>query len=369
MNKIKILHLLPSLEFGGMENALVNLINGLDEQVFENVIYCFDSLREDEPLRKKIRSESINIYSSYKGDRIDWFLPLKLRTILRKEAIDIIHTRDWAATFYGTLAAKLTGVRVIADIRGRIPPVEGQKLKKFSHFISAIVAVSNDIKTLLSSEYGLISSKITTIHNGIDISRYNGAGEHRDCRAEFGFAPDDFIIGTIGRMEPVKDYGTLLTACAPPMQQNPHIRCLMVGDGSERERLQGLAAELGIDARVTFTGFREDVNPILRTMNLFLLTSISEGISNVLLEAMASGLPVIASDVGGTPEIISHEKNGILVPARNVELLSEQIRLLSEDPNRQRMLGNNARESIRSAFSFSKMIAEYSYLYAQTLGN
>jgi sugar transferase (PEP-CTERM/EpsH1 system associated) len=364
MKKIRILHVLPSLEIGGMENAMITLINGMDTDRFENQIFCFDFKNYENSIQHRLQDENIPIYIFEKGDGIDYWLPIKISRILKKQNIDIVHTRNFAALLYGSTAAKLAGVRgVIADIRGRIPEDEGQKCKRLSFLVSRFVGVSEDIKKMLANDFKIKEAKIKTIYNGVHLSHQTQDLDLASLRARLGLAPDDFVIGTIGRMEPVKDYAALIRMSAPLLVKYRTVKLMFVGDGSQRAELEKLARDLGLSTKIIFTGYQKDISNYLQLINVFALTSISEGISNVLLEAMASAIPVIATEVGGNPEIVINNQTGFLIPRTNLNQLTEKIDLLINNPELVNNFGKNGRKRVEEMFTIEKMVSEYQSLY------
>ncbi|MCI0514527.1 glycosyltransferase [candidate division KSB1 bacterium] len=368
MTKIKILHVLPSLEIGGMENALITLINAMDRSIFNNYIFCFDSDSSRNQLQSRLADSSLPIYNFEKGEGVDYWLPIKIARLLRKEKIDIVHTRNFAALLYGATAASLARTQaVIGDIRGYIPPDQGQKCRQLSFLVSKFVAVSQDIRRLLAGEYRIDGTGVQTIYNGVDFNYIPVPPRKKIARRALGFALEDLIIGTVGRFEPVKDYETLLRASAPILYKNRLAKLLMVGDGSQRETLQRLAIELGISAQTVFTGYQNGVSNYLEAMDLFVLTSLSEGISNVLLEAMATSLPVVATAVGGNPEVVVQEETGYLVPVGDVRTISEKIEGLLSNPMLARQMGQVGRQLVEQKFTIEKMVTEYQRLYIDIL--
>ncbi len=368
MKKIRIMHVLPSLEIGGMETALITLINGMDTDLFENQIFCFDFKNYQNSIQHRLHDENIPIYIFEKGDGVDYWLPVKIARIMRKQRIDIVHTRNFAALLYGAIAAKLAGVPgVIADIRGRIPVDEGQKCKRLSFLVSKFVGVSEDIKKMLAIDFKIKESKIQTIYNGVQISSNGQNSNLASLRAQLGLASNDFVIGTIGRLEPVKDYASLIRMSAPVLIKYRHAKLMIVGDGSQRAELEKLTQELGISSQTIFTGYQKEVSNYLQLINLFALTSISEGISNVLLEAMANSIPVIATEVGGNPEVVRHNQTGLVIPRSNLNQITEKIELLINNPELTKNLGLNGRKRVEEKFTIPKMVSEYQSLYRNSI--
>lgn len=351
-----------------MENALVNLLNGLDASVFNNFIYCFNSSDPNPPLKARIENSEIPIFSYEKGERLDYWLPVKLSQLLRKESIDIVHARNFAAILYGSMGAKLSGTPVaIGDIRGPIPSDQGQKCRRLSFLLSQFVAVSKDVKRMLTDEFQISPEMVTTVYNGVHMNGTPGTEEKLAARKKLGFDSDDLIIGTIGRVEPVKDYSTLVRASALILKKFAKAKLVIVGGGSQLPVLKELALELEIQSKCIFTDYQQDVKPYLAAFDIFVLTSIFEGISNVLLEAMTFLLPVIATAVGGNPEVVVDDESGFLVTKKDVQSLAAKIEILLTNKQLASQMGENGYRIVREKFTIPKMIENYQKLYLDML--
>jgi glycosyltransferase involved in cell wall biosynthesis len=203
------------------------------------------------------------------------------------------------------------------------------------------------------------------IHNGVDTRRFEPNGEARSAtRKELGLPQDSFVVGTVGRLVPIKDHQTLLNAAALLIERGADVRVLLVGSGPERENLQRQATN-ALEGRVCFVGDSSRVPQMLNAMDVFVLPSLKEGMSNTLLEAMASGLPVLATNVGGNPEIVENDVNGCLFTPGDAQWLASKLHLLAHSPALIHQLGTAARNRAIESFSLSRMLETYRSFYLE----
>jgi glycosyltransferase involved in cell wall biosynthesis len=242
-----------------------------------------------------------------------------------------------------------------------------------------VFAVSAQLKTDLVRHVGMPEGRIEVLYNGVDLGRFRhggsaagdaaagipdeATGERAAIHAELGIAPGALVIGSVGRLVPVKNYGLLLRAFAQAGLARRGAHVLLVGEGPERAPLDALARELGIEANVRLAGHRDDVQRLLPAFDVFVLPSVSEGMSNTLLEAMAAGVPAVASEVGGNGEIVRDGIEGILFPSADQEALQAALGRLVDDAATRRAMGAAARERAQSAFDLKVMVGRYERLY------
>lgn len=364
VKKIKILHIVHSLEIGGLENGLVNLINRLDPERYEHAICC---VATSGPMAQRLR-RAVPIHELGKGNGgRAYLLPLRLAGVVRRVAPDIVHTRNWGA-IDGVIGARLAGVRRVVHGehgRGADDPCgtnrRRQQLRRLlAPAIRRFVTVSADLSQWLTSEVGVPEHKVTHIINGVDADRFRPLEEKFSRRRELELPTDMPLVGIVGRLNAVKDHATLLKAFATV----PEAAILVVvGDGPLAGELRQLSTELGIFEKVLFLGGRNDVEQILPCLDLFVLSSIAEGISNTILEAMACGLPVIASNVGGNPELVADGVSGSLFPAGEVRTLSQLMTTYLDDAALRNAHGEAARGRVEEEFSLDAMVDKYDQLY------
>jgi sugar transferase (PEP-CTERM/EpsH1 system associated) len=363
--KINVMHVLPSLEIGGMENGVVNLVNGLNRSIYKPLICC---LEREGKFRKRLKDD-VKIYNLKQKAGLRYQLPIALMNIFKNEEINIVHTHNFYTCLYGVIAAYMAKVPVI--IHGEHGLVLQDKyrrkivVKYLTNFADTIVSVSNDLKRKIVRDVGIKKNKIVLIENGIDIGKYDSRLSRADFYSIPGIKKGDIVIGSVGRMIPVKDYKTLIFAFEKAVKRISKLKLLLVGDGPSKEELEILSEDLGVEDK--FAGTRNDVNKLYTRMDIFALSSLSEGMSNVVLEAMASKLPVLATEVGSNNELIDNGKTGYLVPVASPDELAKKICLLSSDLKNARKMGKAGYERIKARYSLAVMITKYEKLYSKWL--
>jgi sugar transferase (PEP-CTERM/EpsH1 system associated) len=371
-----IVHVVHHLTIGGLENGLVNLINRLLQNEYRHAIVC---LTDYSDFKERIKKPDVEVYALHKRPGKDMKVYLDLWHLFRRLKPDVVHTRNMA-TMEAQLPALLAGVpqrvhgehgRDSRDIDGK--NTKYQLLRKiFRPVITHYIALSLDLREYLQAQVGVPGHKISHICNGVDTEIFHPAGKNAKMLLPEGFNREDMlIIGTVGRMEPEKDPMTLANAFIHLLNTYPQarqkLRLVMIGDGVLLEPVKTLLAEAGVTALTWLPGERDDVSQLLQTMDVFVLSSLIEGISNTILEAMASGLPVVATHVGGNSEIVDEDVTGLLVPRSDPALLAAAIRRYLEDPEMRRRHGALARRRIEEEFSIDKMVRQYHDLYDRLL--
>jgi sugar transferase (PEP-CTERM/EpsH1 system associated) len=238
--------------------------------------------------------------------------------------------------------------------------------KCISPMVDRFVAVSDDLKRWLTDTVGIAGQKVERIHNGVDTELFSPAGR-QDARGLLGFDEQTVVIGTVGRLDPVKDHSSLLRAFLSVMWSVMPVRLVIVGDGPMRNSIEMQARQLDIADRILLLGERQDVAQIMKAFDVFALTSIAEGISNTILEAMATGLPIVATRVGGNPELVEHGLNGQLVSAGDVGGMAAAFQSYLDNSQLRREHGRHARSRAESAFSLHRMASDYAELYTTVM--
>ncbi len=363
---IKIAHLVNYLSPAGKEVGIVKLLNAIDSTRFAPVLIVLEKVYDSLGLDlQKTRVIEIG-----KKEGNDFSLIGQLKRLFRQEQIDIVHTHAWGTLVEGILSARLARVPVIIhgehgtfhrDLKRRLV----QRL--FFALSDQVLAVSGVLADDLSKTIGIKRSKIHTILNGVDIKRFAPSAQKRaEHRSKLGFADDQVIIGTVGRPMKVKNHQLMIRALPDLIKENPLVHFVIVGDTpkySLREELEELAKSLKVREHVHFLGFQTDIPGLLNAFDIFVLPSLSEGCSNVLQEAMATGLPIVASRVGGNPELIDHQQNGLLFTSNSVEELVNALRWMINNPEKAKQLGQKALHKARTMFSMEKMIKDYEDVY------
>ena len=365
---IKVTQIIHSLNPGGLENGIINLVNNMDDFKFENTICC---LTQGGDFEKRL-NKNIKVSKMFKKPGNDYQLYIKLIKYLKEIKPTIVHTRNWAG-MDGIIAAKMARVPII--IHGEhgfeITDLTGQnKKRKFirklvlSTMVDKIVTVSKNLKNRLINEIKIKPEKIIHIPNGVDTNKFN-IYKKEFTRKKFGFKKEDFIIGIVARLDPIKNHKTLISAFKEIVTIHPNTNLIIVGDGPLRNKLENQTYQLGIKNKIIFMGERSDVPEILRTFDVFVLPSLNEGMSNTILEAMATGIPVIALNVGGNPELVINRETGFLFPTNDVESLVQKIKTYILHPELKQKHGYNARKRAEEKFSLDQMVQRYEELYLE----
>lgn len=360
-----IAHVVNSLAIGGLENGVVNLVNASGGR-FRHAIVCMTS---DGPLRHRLRSD-VEVVTLGKRPGQDPWAFLRLVRVLRRMEPLIVHSRNWPA-FDAVPAARVARVPlVVHGEHGReaVDP-DGRNTRRnrirraLAPFVSQFVCVSDDLRRWLIEDVRLLPSKVQTIHNGVNLARFGHAGQV-ESRMKLALPAHVPIIGTVGRLDPVKNQAGLIRAFATVRATHPEAVLVIAGDGPCRSALQQAATALGQADRVRFLGSQDDIPTVMSALDVFALPSLGEGISNTLLEAMATGLPVIATRVGGNPELVDDGVSGVLVPREDHEALAAAIATYVRDPALRGRHGLVSRQRATAHFSLDRMVQAYSDLYS-----
>ena len=233
----------------------------------------------------------------------------------------------------------------------------------FSRFTDNVFSVSEQLKRDLVAHVGLTASQVEVLYNGVDPESFIGA-DRVSFHRKLGVRENEIVIGSVGRLVPVKNYRLLLEAL-PRLLASYNVTVMFVGDGPEHLALKAVAERLQVSKHVRFLGHRDDVRDLLAVMDIFVLPSYSEGMSNTLLEAMAAGVPVVASNVGGNTEIVRNLRDGLIFPSGDVGQLHDCLSILCSDAARREQLGHAGRERVLQTFSIREMLARYEELYSR----
>lgn len=361
---LRVMHLLPSLAAGGMENGVVNLCNRFAPDAFGSTI-C--ALEQGGALEARLDLRRTGVLLLRRGFGNDPRVPLKLARLLRRCRIDILHTHSWGTLMEGIAAAKLARTPVL--IHGEHGTMETRKRNLFIQrwawrIPHRILAVCSSLADQLSMVVGFPRERIAVIPNGVDTDRFRPADWKSESRRELGLPDGRLLIGMVARLIPVKDHAGVLHALAALRQGGCDIRLALAGDGPLIEELKQLAELLQIADRVHFLGEIDRVERLYKALDVFVSNSHREGMSNTILEAMACGLPVVATGVGAGPELLADGHAGRLVPPRDVAALTATLRELAERPSQRAALGEAARRRAEEHFSIATMVDAYSCLYS-----
>ncbi|MGE0823687.1 MAG: TIGR03088 family PEP-CTERM/XrtA system glycosyltransferase [Candidatus Binatia bacterium] len=371
-----VLHVIFRLAVGGLENGLVNLINMIPEGRYRHAIV---SLTDYTDFRYRIRRANVPVVALYKREGKDLRVYARFWRVIRELRPAIVHTRNWPTLEFVALAA-LAGVRgrVHGEHGREIYDVDGSNVKYnmsrriVSPLVSQYIAVSNDLANWLRCTVKIPDARVSQIYNGVDIGRFAPASGQRRTLAPEGFLPPrPFIVGTVGRMQTVKDQMTLVRAFLHILTTKPALRdsfrLVLIGDGPLRTESHRLLREAKAVDLAWLPGERDEIPDILRGLDVFVLPSVAEGISNTILEAMASGLPVVATRVGGNPELVEDGRSGMLVPASDPVALANALLLYAAEPHLCKSHGQAGRARVESQFSLEAMANNYMNVYDKIL--
>lgn len=368
-----VAHIIYRLSVGGLENGLVNLINNMPAEHFRHVIIC---LTEYTDFRFRIKRKDVECYALGKRDGHDFKMYGRLWNLLRELQPKIVHTRN-LATLECQLPAVLSGVAVrIHGEHGRdMRDIDGTNWKyrlvrkAIWPFVNRYVTVSKDLERWLADVIGGKRAvlKISQIYNGVDVDRYRPLPAPSAVLPE-GFCSDnEILIGTVGRLQGEKDQLTLIRAFGILVRNGAAdirpIKLIIVGDGPMRADVEALIQAEALSDYVWMTGSRDDIPELMCCFDIFVLPSLGEGISNTILEAMATGVPVVATRVGGNPELVVEGETGFMVDPGNPEMMAAAIQRYIEDPGLIHRHGAEGRLRAETVFSIRSMVDKYTQLY------
>ena len=370
--KINILHIYQNSKIGGIQQQILSIVRGYDREKFNPTVCCFGPKME---LGKEIEKAGID-FVALNRQRYNKFsvgIIFDLYRLMKERNIHVLRTHKYRANFYGRIAGKLAGVPVIIASEHNI--YRGEKEKRFirrvtnkllSMVTDKMVAVSDAIKKDILRYDRVSPSKIMVLHNGVDIERFKPGVNFRDMRKQFAISKDDVVIGFVGRLVISKGLNYLIEAVAL-LKNSYNVKLLIVGDGSLMEELKKIAKDKGLEESVIFTGLRRDITDVLSSIDIFVLSSIKEGFPNSLLEAMAMGKPVVATAVGGIPEVIGHGTNGLLVQPADIEGLALALKTVIDNPLMAKNMGIAARDFIEKNYSITATVRKWETFYCQVL--
>lgn len=369
---IRIMHVVDNLGKGGLENGLVNLINGLDPARFEHVVYA---MRQLGPNADRLPGSVRVICMGKRDSDFPVQLPRLVRDI-RKIDPHIVHSRNWAGVEAVAAARWVRSCAAVHSEHGLETATQAGEPRRRAWFrrmayelADRVLAVSYQLRDLHAARTGFAARRIEVIHNGVDGGRFFPDPAMRArMRLEMGIAGDEFCIGCVGNLLPVKDHMTVLRAMERAAAAGKRWRLVIAGEGSERPKLAAfLDGHPDWKARVSLPGISDRIPELLNAMDTYVLPSLSEGISNSLLEAMSAGLPVIATNTGGNPEVVVDGESGLLFSVGDFPTLAEKLVLLERNRKLRATLGERARARVRDEFSIDSMIRNYARLY-ESLG-
>lgn len=373
-----VAHVVYRFDTGGLENGVVNLINHMPAHAYRHMVVA---LTEVTGFAARVRRSDVEFVSLHKPPGHGLKVYPALYRLLRARRPAIVHTRNLAALEMQPVAwAARVPVRIHGEHGRDLDDLDGssrhhQRLRRlYAPFVQRWVALSQDLQRYLHGPVGIAPQRVVQLYNGVDARRFQPAAAAHALPIEgcpFQ-APAHWLVGTVGRMSPVKDQLLLAQAFVRALALEPafgeRARLLLVGEGPLRAQVQALLQQAGAAHLAWLPGERADVADVMRGLDVFVLPSKAEGISNTILEAMATGLPVLATAVGGNVELVEEGRTGSLLPAGDAEAMAQALLAWWRDPAQARRLGQAGRAEVEARYSLQAMVAAYQGLYDRQLG-
>ncbi len=371
-----VVHVVHNFGTGGLENGMVNIINRMPPERYRHLILCLTQASE---FAGRITAPGVDIRELGKRDGHSFSLYFKLWRVLRELRPSIVHTRNLATleaqlpAFFAGGAKRVHGEhgRDLFDLHGTNRKYNLLR-RAIRPLVHRYVAVSRDLEEWLRETVGANPRRIRQIYNGVDRRLFSPRAQIRPALAPPGFLPDDALVfGTVGRLAGVKDQATLVRAFAHMIESVPdarrQARLVIAGDGPDRDEIHELVDQKGISALTWLAGDRSDIPAIMRLLDVFVLPSLGEGVSNTILEAMASGLPVVATRVGGNPELVTAGENGQLVPPADPLAMATAMAAYLSDPMLAERQGRAGRQRVEQTFNWDRCVQSYLAVYDELL--
>jgi glycosyltransferase involved in cell wall biosynthesis len=362
VRKPRVMQLVLSLSPGGTERLVIEICKQLTGRV-ESLVCCLD---ERGMWARELVGIGVPVAELRRRPGFHPALAIEIATLIRAHGVDAVHCHHYSPYVYGLLATLMRPAKLVFTEHGRLSDDTPSRKRQIvnpllSRLPGQICAVSNDLKQHMVAE-GFPARCIRVVHNGIEPGGRPTVTQRHEARAALGLGRDAFVIGTVGRLDPVKNLAVMLQLAAVLREKVKQSFAVIVGDGPERTALQAKAAELGVADSVIFAGYRSDVRSLMPAFDVYLNCSTYEGVSLTILEAMAASLPVVATPVGGNPEVVVDHETGYLVPARP-RSMAEAVARLAFDARLRRTMGDAARWRVIRHFSIARMVDEYASIY------
>ena len=360
---LRIMHVVQSLNCGGQEKMIISLA---ERQRNAGAAVSICALEEAGELSSEAKNKNIPLFYMYKKPGIKPGLIFKLARLIREQRISVLHAHNMGPALYGALASKLSGPSAVIVTRHGRDAMKYNKL--IWNMIDAVASISEDTKREFLKNNNIELGKVHVIHNGIDHAFFGDLSvDKAGLRSQLGIADADLVVGSVGRLCPEKDFITLIDALGFIVPRHPGVKLLIVGDGKLRAELEAYCKKSGLSQNVIFAGLRNDVRELLSLFDLFVLSSISEGMPLALLEAMASGKPSVVTSVGGNIEVTVDGVTGFVAPPQEPEALSARIVELLINKELSVKFGEAARTRVIKYFSLDRMEKDYMELYMNVL--
>jgi glycosyltransferase involved in cell wall biosynthesis len=367
----KVLQVIYSLYRGGAERVIETQLLGSDRRRFEYIVCAITSGGD---LIDRMANAGARVLLLGKRRRGDITAATKLASLIRVEKIDLLHLHNSPGMFWGTLGQILSGTKA-PIVRTEHNPYLPEAMPTLYRFLyphltrraRKVICVSERVRRSFAAAFPQVADKYVEVPNGVRVADFEKLPPRHECRSQFHLAPGTKLIGTVGRMTAVKNHKLLIEALFHVRQKIPEVNLAIIGEGELRETLAAYAADLGVSESVSLVRETKNIGYFYGALDVFCLSSNSEGMPLTLLEALAAGVPVVSTDVGGIPEIIDSGKNGYLVPKGSAEALAERIVELLLDPARAMSFALNGRETVRASFPAEKTVKATEQVYEEAL--
>ena len=365
-------HVLHQMDFAGAEVLAADLARRLQGQ-WRFVFLCLDGVGA---MGESLRNEGFEVVELGRKPGVDWRVCARIRKAVKKYNIRLLHAHQYSPFFYAAASRLMKhDPPVLFTEHGRhYPDMRSGKRVFINPWLlkknDQVTAVGQFVRRALIDNEGISAGRtgkeIDVIYNGIDPDKFEG-GNRKEARKAIDAQTKDLIVMQVARFHPVKDHATSIKAFVHVVDEIPKAKLVLVGDGNEREAMEELAENLGVGNSVKFMGVRDDVNKLLDAADVFVLSSLSEGVSVTLLEAMAASKPIVATNVGGNAEVVEHGRNGLLSERSHADELAHNIKMLLRDKQMRKRMGEAGRNRLLKMFTQKKMHQSYERVYEEML--
>ena len=364
---VKLLYLICSLDLGGAEQIVVDLVRKINRNLYEPVVCCLNDRGRYAP---RVEAEGVRVITLYKRPQFDPFLIPRLVRLIGKEKIGLIHTHLFGANFWGRVAAFLTGTPVVSSEHGmdlwrtRLHLGLDRLLTPIN---KKVIFVSEGVRSFYAKRNPRLNGKGTVLHSGIDITDFEQGPDRTALRKRLGLAATDKVVGIVGRLVPEKAHVDFIEAIQFLKEEGQAVKGLIVGEGHLLEALRARVQEARLEDRILFAGYQSDVKDFYRAMDVLVMCSLREGFPLTVLEAMAAGVPVVATRVGGIPECIEDGVDGCLASPGDSVALAEAVSKILTDTRFKEAIVAQAKAKVRAKFNVEKMVREHESIYEEVL--
>lgn len=365
--KIKVLQVIEGFSLGGAEKKLLELADHFDQDRFHTTICSLGLGNEIASEFEKLKNTGIDVVRIPRRTRFDFTHVFKVANFMREQKIDVVMTTLNYADVIGLIAGRLAGVKAAFSWETISAPEWLYKRRLWPYlfaikFCNRVISVSEATKTWLIEKRKVPAEKVEVIPYGVNLEEFN-THDNSNLREELGLGKDIPIVGMVGRLHPQKGHTYLIQAAKLITKKRANVQFVLIGDGKLRSKLESEAEENNLSKNFHFLGFRSDVSQLIQGFNIFVLPSLYEGLPNVVLEAMATAKPVVATPVDGTKEAVVDGETGLLVPQKDPAALAEALLKLIENPEKLQEMGQKGRKRVEEKFSLVKQVQRFEQLY------